>query len=335
MTGMATAPRVSLLIAVRNEGKHLSRTLESVCAQTCPPEWLEVLVLDGGSSDDTVAIAESFASRLPHLRVINNPGVLSAAGWNVGLREAGAPLVSILSGHTQLPADYFSFVLSEMTPDRAGVGVRAVPNGDDERSALIATAFSSLLGNGGASFMNADRSGPVESIAFGCYWRHIVQLAGGFDERIVRGQDWDLNLRLRARGFELWYFPQREVRYFTRSTYKALWRRQFLAGKWKRYIHLKSGAPFLLRHKLPAIFVFGLGAAILTSVIWWPVWWIVAFIVLAHQSASLLQLRKLRLPWRQALAFWWSVWLIHAGYGTGMIAGFVDPFFRKTTRLPV
>lgn len=318
-------PKVSLLIAVRNEGKHLARTLESVCAQDCPLHWLDVLVLDGNSSDDTVAIAEGFAARLPHLRVVNNPGLLSAAAWNLGLGLATAPLVSILSGHALLPVDYFSFLLKEVTPARAGVGAKAVPHGDDERSTVIASAFSGILGNGGASFMASHRSGPVESIAFGCYWRHILLEVGGFDERIVRGQDWDLNLRLRAQGYELWYFPQREIQYFTRSNFRALWQRQYLAGKWKRYIHEKSRKPFLKRHLLPAFFVAGLGATVLAAVVWPPAGLIAACIVLAHQAVSLWQFQKTGLPWRLAPSFWWAVWLIHTGYGAGMITGFAVP----------
>lgn len=324
MTASSAAPKVSILIAVRNEGRHLARTLESICAQSCPAEWFEVLVLDGGSTDDTVAVAHGFSDRLGALRVLDNPRTLSAAGWNLGLQHAVAPVVSILSGHVRLPSNFYAELLDELTPGRAGVGGKAVPVGDDTRSILIARAFSCLLGNGGAAFMVGDSSRSVETIAFGCYWREALLKIGGFDENIVRGQDWDLNLRLRASGQTLWYLKHLEVQYFTRSTYKTLWKRQFLAGRWKRYIHGKSRKPFLARHWVPAAFVLVLTATTLVSLLWPPALLFLFTGLLAHIGCTAIQMRALRMPWDCLPHFWWAVWLIHVGYGTGMMVSLLS-----------
>lgn len=325
-------PRISVLVAVRNESRHIAATLQTLVDQDCPSEWLEVLVLDGESTDETVVIARSFQDRMAGLRIVPNPRVLSAAAWNIGLAEAKAPVVLILSGHVALPPDFIRFMLSQLTADVAGVGGRAVPVGIDARSELIALAFTSPLGNGGASFMQDGEPRAVETIAFGCYWRDRLLAVGGFDERIVRGQDWDLNLRLRAAGLVLWCAPKMVVRYSTRSDYSALWRRQYLAGLWKPYIHRKNRKPFLLRHWIPGLFVALLALSSMAGLWWPPAWLITASMLGLHMAASFWQTQRLGIPWGEAHSFWIAMWIIHTSYGIGFCFGLLkSPHRPKET----
>lgn len=321
----AGAPRVSVLIAVRNEARHLAHTLQSLVAQDCPAHWLEVLVIDGQSSDDTVAIAQSFAGRLPGLQVLSNPRILSAAGWNLGLQQARAGVITILSGHVLLAPDHLRRLLAQLTPARCAVGGRAIPVGEDARSELIARAFSSRLGNGGASFMAGGPARAVESVAFGCYWRNAVQAVGGFDERIVRGQDWDLNLRLRMAGHELWYLPEVEVRYQTRADHASMARRQYLAGLWKPFIHRKNARPFLWRHWVPAAFVGVLAFSLVAGLFDARALWLAVLVLGAHALAAGVQLRRLGMAWAQAPLFWWTLLVIHGAYGLGFLLGHLRP----------
>lgn len=318
-------PRISVLVAVRNESRHIAATLQTLVDQDCPAAWLEVLVLDGESTDDTVVIARGFQERLPGLLIVPNPRVLSAAAWNIGLAEAKASVVLILSGHVALPPDFIRFMLSQLTTEMAGVGGRAVPVGVDARSELIAQVFTSRLGNGGASFMQDGEPRAVESIAFGCYWRDRLLAVGGFDERIVRGQDWDLNLRLRAAGHVLWCAPKMVVRYSTRSDFSALWRRQYLAGLWKPYIHRKNRKPFLWRHWIPGLFVAGLMISLALG-LRWPGFLLFGMGLLGlHVGVSIWQQRRLGISLTETVSFWWAMWIVHVGYGVGFWLGFLRP----------
>ena len=68
---------ISLICTVLNEGDHMRRLLDSLVAQTCAPD--EVVIVDGGSRDNTVAVLNEYADRLP-LRVLVEPGAnISAA----------------------------------------------------------------------------------------------------------------------------------------------------------------------------------------------------------------------------------------------------------------
>lgn len=245
---------ISVLMAVRNESNYIHKTLDYLLAQNYPKELLEIIVIDGNSSDNTIQIAETYREKFTHFKIIKNAKILSASGWNLGISVAKGNVISILSGHVSLPSNYYSNISKYLTPDIAGVGARAIPFGFNKRSNQISKAFQSQLGSGGATYIRGKKNRFAETISFGCYWKKDLQKIGGFDENIVRGQDWDLNMRLRREGRKLFFINDVTAKYFVRDKLSALWKRQFLAGFWKFYINRKSKHHFLLRHLIPAIF---------------------------------------------------------------------------------
>jgi succinoglycan biosynthesis protein ExoA len=327
----SNAPKITMLLAVFNEARHIKQTLESLACQSLSSEQIEVLIIDGGSTDQTRSIAHSFVDRLPLLRVVSNPKRISAAGWNLGLANASAPVVCILSGHVLVPSNFAQAILAQLNEQIIGVGGRAIPIGDDGRSKIIATAYKSRLGNGGASFMEVGVPRAVESIAFGCYWRDKLIAAGGFDESIVRGQDWDLNLRLTRSGYTLWYDPAIELLYCTRSNFRSLWRRQFLAGYWKPYIHRKNAASFLLRHCVPAVFVAGFIGLATGSLVSRRALFAFLCLLTLHIVISTWVSRRTDFSLVNRLQFWWALWIIHFAYGLGFWAGLLK-WFGKSWR---
>jgi succinoglycan biosynthesis protein ExoA len=85
---------VSVLVPVRNEERYIGVCLESILAQDYPPEKLEILVMDGNSTDGTVSIVRNFAKTTGQVRCINNPGQLASAALNIGiLASAGSILI--------------------------------------------------------------------------------------------------------------------------------------------------------------------------------------------------------------------------------------------------
>ena len=76
---------VTIIMPIRNEERFLRRCLDSVAATRYPVDRLEVLVLDGESTDTSVAIATSYVNRLPLLKVLPNPARIQSAAFNLGL----------------------------------------------------------------------------------------------------------------------------------------------------------------------------------------------------------------------------------------------------------
>ena len=101
-------PMVSLLVAMRNEERHIGRTLESIFGQDYPADRLEVRVYDGDSTDRSWAIAEEMCAGRPLASVSRNPRIIQAAAWNLGIDEAQGDILSIVSAHSELAPDYVS-----------------------------------------------------------------------------------------------------------------------------------------------------------------------------------------------------------------------------------
>src|SRR5512147_2949018 len=83
--------KVSVIFTVLNEGPSLLRLLDSLACQSRPAD--EVVVVDGGSTDNTVAILESYTARLP-LRLIVEPGANISRGRNLAIAAAAGPIIA-------------------------------------------------------------------------------------------------------------------------------------------------------------------------------------------------------------------------------------------------
>ncbi len=75
--------RVSVVCTVLNEGESVRRLMDSLAAQTRPPD--EVVIVDGGSHDDTIAILGQYHDRLP-LKLLTSRALTSHAGATWRLR---------------------------------------------------------------------------------------------------------------------------------------------------------------------------------------------------------------------------------------------------------
>ncbi|MCE3247241.1 MAG: glycosyl transferase, partial [Geminicoccaceae bacterium] len=97
----STAPRVTIITAVRNRAATLARTIESVLAQTWPE--VEHVVIDGASSDGTVEVIRRYADRLAYWQSEPDRGISDA--FNKGLAAARGDCIGLLNADDWLEAD--------------------------------------------------------------------------------------------------------------------------------------------------------------------------------------------------------------------------------------
>jgi glycosyltransferase involved in cell wall biosynthesis len=101
-------PFVSVIIPARNEGEYIERCLASLIAQDYPVDRLEILFVDGMSTDATRAIVADYCRRYQHLRLLENPRRVVPAALNIGLRAARGEIIVRVDGHCLLAPDYIS-----------------------------------------------------------------------------------------------------------------------------------------------------------------------------------------------------------------------------------
>lgn len=97
---------VSVVIAVKNEEKHICEALNSVLAQE-NIEY-EVVVVDDGSTDETFSLISDLALRKKNIRVFKNPGIGKCAAFNYGVAQAEGDFICLFAGDDVMPAGALS-----------------------------------------------------------------------------------------------------------------------------------------------------------------------------------------------------------------------------------
>src|SRR5262245_22445991 len=91
---------VSVILPVYNEEKHIAHVLDSLLLQVRCGWDIEILVIDGRSTDETLRVAQEKAVTNPEIRIFSNPHRMTPHSFNIGLREARGQYVCIFGAHT-------------------------------------------------------------------------------------------------------------------------------------------------------------------------------------------------------------------------------------------
>jgi GT2 family glycosyltransferase len=121
----------------------------------------------------------------------------------------------------------------------------------------VARAMRSPLGVGASRFHTGGDAGYVETVYLGVFIRSAVIAVGGFDERFIRAQDWELNYRLRQAGGKIFFDPRLHVIYRPRSTANALAKQYFEYGRWRRVVSRRHQGTINYRYLAPPFSLIG------------------------------------------------------------------------------
>ena len=258
MTGL---PSVSVVMPARDAAATVDRAVTSVMEQEYDGD-LKLIVADGNSSDRTIAILAAAASQNPRVTVVPNPAATTPAGLNAAIAEASGDVIVRCDAHCVLPPGYIATAVGDLAETGADVvGGIQNPRGETLGQKATAAAMRSWLGSGGAAYRLADRAGPTDTVYLGIFKRSALDRVGGFDESLVRNQDYELNYRIRSTGGVVWLDPDLRVTYRPRATLRALWTQYFAYGRWKRRVLGMHPRSTRARQLIPPAFVVALAAS--------------------------------------------------------------------------
>ena len=282
---MAGEHLVSIVVPCRNEAAFIDAFCADALRQALAPPWqLELIVADGHSDDGT-------RERLQALAAPDYVAQCLAA-----LRRSGA--------------------------DNVGGPWRAEGVGGWGRA--IAAAFQSRWVAGGARSRDLAFEGEVDTVYLGCWPRASFDRFGGFDEMLVRNQDDEHNLRIVRGGGRVWQSAAIRSTYRPRDSLAALWRQWLQYGYWKAFVMKKHGQAAALRHRVPGLFVAGLGLTSLGALAGWPL----ALAVLVAAYAALLLGLSVTVASGSSWSLLWRLPFVIAaqqlGYGIGSLIGHWD-----------
>lgn len=315
---------VSIVVPVRNEELHLRACLDSLVRQDYPGP-LEILVVDGRSSDHTRDIVAEFQRLHPHLRCLDNPAGIVPTAMNIGIRSSRADVLIRADGHNLYPPDYVanSVRLLERTgADNVGGPVCTVPAGDSFGARLVAAVLCNPFGVGNSGFRTGG-AGFVDTVPFGAFRRSLFDRIGLYDETLVRNQDNELNARIRNAGGRIYLAPELATCYHPVASYAALLGYAYRMSRWHLYTLSRNARALSLRHLAPALFVLGL-VALLASAPWSRLAFatVAAFLACYLTAGWCFALRARRaLPAPLVAALPLASFGYHFAYGCGILAG--------------
>lgn len=216
-------PGVSILVPAYNEEAVIAHCVTAALAVDYPE--IEVLVLDDGSTDDTVAAAREAAGGDPRCRVLPDPrNVGKAARLNAGLREARYELVAVTDADTHVHPDALKLLVARISASEAIAAVAGAPHVTNRGRILLAMQVlegAAIIGLIRRTQSLTGRVGVVAGV-LGLFRRDRLLAVGGYDPRMAT-EDIDLTWRLLLGGWETVYEPRALVGMEAPATIGALW----------------------------------------------------------------------------------------------------------------
>lgn len=323
-------PLVSIIIPCFNEEGYISGILEDIVHQDYAPTLLEVLVVDGMSSDRTQDIVRKYHEKFPFIRLELNERQFVPFALNLGIQQSEGEVIAIMGSHAQYPPDYISTLvhaLFELNADNVGGVCAAMPAGPTVRARAIASALSSPFGVGNAMFrIGAGKRMKVDTVTFGCYRRSVFDTIGLFDGELLRNQDDEFNGRLLKNGGVIYLIPEIKILYYPRTTLKATRRMFYQYGLFKPLVSAKLGRPATVRQLVPPLFLLFL-IFFLPGSFFHPALCIVflsiAGLYLVVNFFETLRICIQKHSFLQGFYLPWLFFLIHVSYGYGYLEGIV------------
>jgi glycosyltransferase involved in cell wall biosynthesis len=260
-----TEELVTVVVPARDEEKAIGATLDSLRAQDY--RTLQILVVDGGSSDDTVAIVEKHAADDPRVELLHNPRHTIPVSLNIALAAARGRWLVRMDAHSTVDPGYVSAAVARLREGRwGGVGGRKDGVGTTPAGQAIAAALGSRFGVGGSIYHHGVHEQEVDHIPFGAYPTELVRQLGGWDENLVANEDFEFDHRLRATGAVLLFDPALRIAWQSKQSLGELYRQYHRYGRGKVDVARLHPGSLRPRHLLPPLLVpYLAGAAALAA----------------------------------------------------------------------
>lgn len=321
-------PAVSYVMPVLNEVEHIEAAIESLTAQDYPGDY-EIILALGPSVDGTNDVIQAMAADDSHLRPIPNELGSTPGGLNAAIRVARFDIVIRVDAHSVLPPDYTRIAVDTLQDTGAdNVGGIMKAEGTTAFEKAVAHAYRSPEGLGGTQHHVGGRAGPADTVYLGSFQKARLFDVGLFDENIKRGQDWELNRRLRQSGGTVWFTPELQVVYRPRSSLRKLVRQFVATGIWRGELARRFGTANSIRYFVPPVAVLGILVGVILGLVGLATgsgWLVLGFAVpgLYGIVVAVASIRAAREGVRTGL--WYLVVLpcIHFAWGTGFVLGFL------------
>jgi len=226
----AAKANVSIIVAAYNSQDTIEECLKSILAQKYPADSVEIIVMDGGSKDNTVKIAQQFPIKVFSIR-LNCP-----AAYNYAQKIAQHSVLGFIDADAKVEKEWLQKLVPRLNePNVAGVsGSIETWNQDNPWARCIGYELKNRYQRIGKY------TGRIATMNL-LMKKDVIEEVGGWDEKLPSQYDTDIGFRISAKGYKIAYEPTALCYHFNRPTLKAFYRQQLQYGKNTLKLYFKHG----------------------------------------------------------------------------------------------
>ena len=323
---------VTFGVIAYNEQKYLPDLLDDLLHQTYPKELIEVVLVDGDSTDNTWDIMNSFQKKHINeyhiIRLLKNSKRIQPAGWNVVIKNSTADVLLRIDAHARLPEDFIEMNINCI---KSGEYVCGGPRENiiDENTPWKRTllmAEQSMFGAGIASYRQAtNETKYVKSLFHAAYRKEVIDKVGLFNETLVRTEDNEYHYRVYKAGYKICYDPRIHSLYQTRNSLKGIMRQKYLNGFWVGKTLFICPECISVFHLVPFAFVMAILFTLVLGIagIVWPLSALLVTYTVANIGMTLMTIVSAREKDFRVIILPFLFLGLHLSYGIGTLVGII------------
>lgn len=320
--------QVSVIIPCYNEEKTIVPLLQALFEQDYAKDDMEVIIVDGGSTDGTKGSIEKYKADHPEeqISVVNNPKRHIPNAVNIGIKASSGEYIIRLDAHSRpVHADYIKRCVEGLKNglgDNVGGIWEIQPGSDHWMARAIAAAASHPFGVGDAQYRIDGRAGEVDTVPFGSFRRNVFDRFGFYDESLLSNEDYEFNARIRKGGGRVWFDPTIRCTYYARPDLKSLASQYWRYGFWKWKMLCKNFGTLKWRQALPPLFVASFAALFLLTFFWWIARWLLLIQVVLYLfvlSIAAVQVTNKRKKPLMLIGVPLAIATMHFSWGSGFL----------------
>lgn len=322
---------LSVICPVYNEMKYIDACIQSILLQDYPKENIEILFIDGMSTDGTRDLINGYTKSNPFIKLVDNPQRIVPIAMNIGIRASKGDIVIRLDAHALYPANYFSALVNQLEilgADNVGAACRTDVLNKNKKTLAIKEVLSNQFGVGNSTFrLGVDKVMEVDTVPFGCWRKEVFEKYGYYDERLIRNQDIELNKRIIRGGGHICLIPDTYSTYLARETFKGIAKNNFLNGKWNilTVFYTKQFSSLSIRHFIPLIFLLTLFLPIMLSLFYLSIIVITLLSLISYTFCIFSVCLLLRAKKNLSLFYLLITFpILHLSYGWGSLMGLIS-----------
>lgn len=325
-------PTVSVIIPCRNEEKYIEKCLNSVLNMDYPSHLMQIIIVDGCSSDSTQNIVTKMAGIHQNITLLINEKLSAAAALNIGIKKSAGEIIVRLDAHTLYEESYIResvIALYEHDAANAGGIIITRPDRSSSLASAIAYALAHPFGVGPSHFRLAKKvTKYVDTVPFGCFRRELFDEIGLYNEKQPRNEDIDLNMRIRKSGKKIVLSHKIVSYYYARGSLINFWKHNFDNGYRVTAFRRNEQSSHSWRHLVPLYaLLIGLLMPLIGIQISYVLYMWMGFISLYGLSAIYFSLKAV--VRRKSFMFFFTLpfvfALLHFSYACGSLWGLLRP----------